>query len=281
MSKPFLKWAGGKRKLAETIVNLLPKEINTYFEPFLGGGAIFFELAKQNRFKKAKISDINEELVVTYKAVRDNVDGVIENIEKLLAKGINSENYYSVRAIHPWQMRENPEKIAARMIYLNHLCFNGLYRVNSHDEFNVPFGKYANPTILDKENLRNVARTLQGVEIVTEDFERATLNAHTGDVIFLDPPYLPVKAESFTTYTKLDFDELDHDRLAMIFGQLQRKGAFVLESNSDARKVRSLYEKFCIMEVRAPRRINSSGAGRGDVTELLICSKNITQKKGQ
>lgn len=275
MAKPFLKWAGGKRFLAETILKMLPSHINTYFEPFLGGGAIFFDLAAQNRFKKAKLSDINEELVVTYKAIRDNVEGVIEGLSKLVLSGTNSENYYKIRSMHPWLMRGQPEKIASRMIFLNHLGFNGLYRVNSNDEFNVPYGQYKNPKIIDKENLRAVSKALQNVEIVKEDFERATANAKSMDCVYLDPPYYPLDNKSFTSYSAMDFDGPDHDRLAMVFEQLKNKGAFVLESNSDVQKIRELYKNFCIIAVEVPRRINSEGGKRGNVSELLICNKKI------
>jgi DNA adenine methylase len=263
---PFLKWAGGKSQLLADILSRLPLQIEgTYFEPFIGGGAVFFELARQKRIRYARLSDRNAELVTTYKAIRDGVEGVI----KALAAHKNDEaHYYEVRAVDPATL--TPAQCAARTIFLNRVGYNGLYRVNSRGLFNVPFGRYRNPKICDPDALRRVSQSLQIADIVVADFEESCARAVAGDVVYLDPPYVPVsKTASFTSYSGR-FDEKEHQRLAETFARLVDAGAFVLLSNSDTELSRSLYAGFKIDTVNATRAINSRADRRGVVREVLV-----------
>jgi DNA adenine methylase len=267
--KPFLKWVGSKRFLLPEILRRLPKKMNAYYEPFLGGGAVFFALAAEGRFKKAVLSDANAELVATYNALADEVDAVIERLHEHV---YDKTHYYAVRAHEP---RSLPAK-AARMIYLNRTCFNGLYRVNQKGHFNVPFGRYTNPTICDEGNLRAVSKVLKskGVSVLVADFVDAVKKAHEGDVVYFDPPYVPLSTTSdFTTFTKGGFGTADQVRLRDCFKSLEERGVHVLLSNSDAPMVRELYKGFRVSKVKAPRRVNSKGNKRGDVGELIISSR--------
>jgi DNA adenine methylase len=263
---PFLKWAGGKSQLLDPILSRMPEKIaGTYFEPFIGGGAVFFELAREKRITRARLSDRNAELVTTYRAVRDQVEDVIG----ALAAHVNDEDhYYAVRQIDPATL--SPAECAARTIFLNRVGYNGLYRVNSSGRFNVPFGRYRNPKICDPDALRNVSRALSIAELVVADFEDSCNKAVAGDVVYLDPPYVPVsKTASFTSYSGR-FDEASHARLAQTFASLVDRGAFVLLSNSDTELSRSLYEGFKIDTVNATRAINSRADRRGAVREVLV-----------
>ena len=269
-AKPLLKWAGSKRYLLPKILPRLPEKIRTYYEPFLGGGAVFFALAAERRFERAFISDANEELTDTYRAIAHKPLEVIKHLSKHVYE---ADYYYSVRASRPRSLAAR----AARMIYLNRTGFNGLYRVNKKGDFNVPFGRYTNPTICDEENLLLASAVLRHstVAIGGVDFEAAVKKARKGDVVYMDPPYAPVsKTSNFTSYAKGGFDEAAQLRLRDCFKALDERGVHVLLSNSDTPFVRRLYNGFHISEVKAPRRINSKGAKRGDVTELLISGRN-------
>lgn len=280
MPKPFVKWAGGKRFLENRILDILPNKIETYYEPFVGGGAIFFALAKQKRFKKAVLSDTNEELIIAYKAIRDAVGGVIDHLntlrEEYMTKG-KEQYYYKVREMdRDERFKDLPLSArCARLIFLNRTGFNGLYRVNRRGFFNVPHGKYKNPKILDADNLRKVSEALQGANIGVADFEQATYSVEKGDCIYVDPPYWPVGEGSFTAYTSGGFDSTDHVRLARLMQRLKGRGAFVLQSNSDVPQVRELNKSMYITEVLVPRRINAKGSDRGAVKELLICTHKV------
>lgn len=269
-AKPFIKCLGGKTALAHNeILPRLPEKIGTYFEPFLGGGAVFFALAAEKRFKKAVLGDLNRELIETCGTVRNELEGLIRKLKKhVYDKG----HYYEVRALNPWKIDEIDR--AARFIYLNRTGFNGLYRVNKKGQFNVPFGRYKNPTICDEENLRAVAAVLRGVTLVMYDFEYTIESAKSGDTVYFDPPYMPVsKTSNFTAYSKVGFKEDDQKRLAAVARQLDARGVHVLVSNSDTPLIQKLYKGFKIDKVRAPRRINSNGDRRGDVSELLISGR--------
>ncbi len=269
-AQPFLKWAGSKRYLLPEILPRLPAKINTYYEPFVGGGAVFFALANEGRFKRAVLTDINEDLIDTYVSIANEVDAVIERLKEHV---YTSTHYYAVRASVP---RSEPAK-AARMIYLNRTCFNGLYRVNKSGQFNVPFGRYTNPTICDEENLRAVSTVLKKViDFSSCDFQYFGEEARRGDVVYYDPPYWPVSVTSnFTAYGKDGFGPGDQIRLRDIAKRLVDRGVHVLLSNSDTPFVWQLYDRhpFKIEKVRAPRRINSKGGKRGDVGELLISGR--------
>lgn len=271
VARPFLKWAGGKTALLPEILPRLPKKIKTYYEPFVGGGAVFFTLAAKKRFERAVISDMNVDLIGTYIAIAQAEHHVIGRLEHH-AKKHSEEHYYRVRSLDPRRMN-GPVDRAARVIYLNRTCFNGLYRVNKKGQFNVPFGDYANPTICDGENIRAVAGVLQrkGVRLWRVDFAEVLESAREGDAVYCDPPYAPVSETSnFTAYVAGGFASVEQERLRNVAVKLVNRGVHVLLSNSDTPFVRRLYKGFKIERVEAPRRINSKGGKRGNVGELLI-----------
>jgi len=267
---PILKWVGGKRQLIPVIEQLLPKEINTYYEPFVGGGALFFHLKPPT----AVINDMNEELINLYQTVKDEVYMLIE----LLRTHKNeAEYFYELRhkdreAVF---MEWNEVQRAARMLYLNKTCFNGLYRVNSSGQFNVPFGKYKNPKIINDEKLKAVSFFLKvnDVQIKNEDFEDVIKDSKKGDFIYFDPPYHPAsKTANFTAYAKGGFCEGDQIRLKNSCIKLHERGVKFLLSNSDTLFIREIYRHdiFNITNVQALRSINCKGNGRGKVGEVLI-----------
>ncbi len=264
--RPLLKWAGGKRQLLHAILRHLPDEIETYYEPFVGGGAVFFALAAQGRFKRAVLSDQNEELILTYRAIQGNVGRVIE----LLSKMPHSEEaYYEIRAQRP----RTPERRAARMIYLNRTGYNGLYRVNRSGHFNVPFGRYARPNICDEQRLFAVAEALRGVKLEVSDFEKSCRSARPGDAVYFDPPYVPVSATArFAEYHSTPFDLAEHQRLSNLDQKLTKRGVDAVLSNSDPAVTRQLYKHFAFETVSARRSINSAAMGRGPTSELLVHS---------
>lgn len=264
---PILKWAGGKRQLVPQILGRLPRKMKTYYEPFVGGAAVFFALARETerRFERAVLSDRNKDLIALYEAIRDDVDGVIEKLSELPH---SEQDYYRIRDEH--RPRSKAAK-AARLIYLNKTGYNGLYRVNSKGEFNVPFGRYARPKICDEPRLRAAAAVLQGVELLVEDFEVVCKRAKKGDAVYLDPPYLPVSAtSSFASYHSVPFGLLEHERLARTFAQLKRRNIAALLSNSDTQDTRRLFGGFELATVQATRAINSNAKRRGPVPELLV-----------
>lgn len=263
-SRPFIKWAGGKSQLLPDMSTLFPpkQQIGRYFEPFLGGAAVFFYLQHPKSF----LSDSNEELVELYKAVQQNVEELI----KALKVHRNEHDYfYKIRAQSPSDL--SPVQRAARFVFLNKTCFNGLYRVNSKGEFNVPFGKYKNPNICDMEGLRAASLALQHAKIANEDFESVLSRTKPTDFVYFDPPYHPInKTSSFTSYTSDKFSDDEQKRLACVYKELSDRGCFVMLSNSDTPLIRDLYKDFHIHEFQANRTINSNPNGRGKITELLI-----------
>lgn len=262
--QPVLKWAGGKRQLLPEILSCLPKRIETYYEPFIGGGAVFFALAAEGRFRRAVLSDRNADLVCVYRAIRDDVEGVIRALQGMRH---SEANYYRVRSSKPRTLVRR----AARIIYLNKTGYNGLYRVNRAGEFNVPFGRYVRPKICDVDNLRAVSRALQGVEIFVSDFESAVERAAPGDAVYFDPPYVPVSETSnFTAYHNEPFGAAEHDRLARVFEELAARNVPVVLSNSDTPATRKLYGAYPCHVVFVRRSINSNARARGPVTELLV-----------
>jgi DNA adenine methylase len=261
--RPLLKWVGGKRQLLGAILARLPERIDTYYEPFVGGGAVFFALAQQRRFRRAVLADSNAELIATYRAVQRDVDAVIASLGRLRH---SEEEYYRIRASRP----RSEAARAARMIYLNRTGFNGLYRVNRRGEFNVPFGRYQNPRICDAEHLRSVAVALAGVELLVGDFAGVAERARAGDAVYLDPPYVPVSATArFAEYHERPFGPDEHRRLAEVFGALWRRGVVAVLSNSDTELTRALYRAFEVEVVAARRSVNSRASARGPVLELL------------
>jgi DNA adenine methylase len=261
-ARPFIKWAGGKRQLLPELLRRVPPRMGRYFEPFVGGGALFFAL----RPKRAVLADVNDRLIRTYKGVRDQVEDVIE---RLRSYPYDSKFYYEMRA-QEIDSRSDAE-LAAWFIYLNRTGYNGLYRVNRENRFNVPFGRYTNVTICDESNLRACSAALAGVELLCADFEVAR-RAKKGDFVYFDPPYVPLSAtSSFTGYTSGGFGPAEQERLRDTARKLKRRGAVVMLSNSSAGLVRELYaEDFEVQEVTAMRLVNSRATGRGAVTELII-----------
>lgn len=268
-ARPVLKWAGGKRRLARTILSRLPARVHTYFEPFVGGAAIFFALAAQGRFKKAVLSDQNEELVSVYRALQTDVEALIALLQSY-ERQHSERTYYEVRQKRPRSIIRK----AARTIYLNKTGYNGLYRVNRAGEFNVPFGRYTKPTICDVDNLRAAAAALRGVRIEIGDFEHTCEKAKPGDFVYLDPPYLPAsKTASFTDYHRTPFGIGEHQRLASAFARMGRRGVSSLLSNSDTPTTRRVFEGFPFDVIQVSRPINSDTKGRGPVAELLFFNK--------
>lgn len=264
---PFLKWAGGKRQLLPRILALVPARVRTYYEPFLGGGALFFAMAAEGRFKRAVLGDANGELIACYTAVRDQVEDVIDKLSRLRN---TPDEYYRVRRQRPEALE--PPARAARIIYLNRCGYNGLYRVNSEGKFNVPFGRYARPRICDPDRLRAASSALQPVELVRGDFAsilaRRRLDAQ--DFVYLDPPYVPIsKTASFTAYAG-GFAMPDQERLAKLLRKLSDKGVAAVLSNSDCPDTRRLYEGLAWDTVPARRAINSVASRRGPIAELLV-----------
>ncbi len=261
-TRPFVKWAGGKGQLLAQLEPYVPPFFNRYYEPFLGGGAMFFHLQPED----ALISDSNSDLMNAYEVVRSNVEELIA----ALAQHRNDEAYfYSVRSQDPAQLSHVEQ--AARFIYLNKTCYNGLYRVNRQGQFNVPFGKYASPLICDERVLRGASEVLGSTELLTADFEEALREADHHDFVYLDPPYDPLSHTSrFTSYTQDGFDERDQERLANVIRELYERGVFVLLNNSDTPFIRELYADFNIAIASAKRAINSNGDGRGAINELVI-----------
>jgi DNA adenine methylase len=264
---PVLKWAGGKRQLLDEIRARLPKKIATYYEPFVGGAAVFFQLAEEERFERAVLADQNRDLIDVYRALKDDADRVIEFLSKMPYAENSEKAYYAIRANKP---RSAPER-AARIIYLNKTGYNGLYRVNSRGEFNVPFGRYAKPNICDRPRLRAAAEALQKVELLVADFEDICAKARKDDAVYLDPPYLPVsRTANFASYHSEPFGIDEHQRLARVFGKLAKRGVSALLSNSDTEDTRAIFSEFKVETVSAARAINSNATRRGKVSEILV-----------
>lgn len=270
--KPFLKWAGGKRALSASIMSFVPKCFNAYFEPFVGGGALFFSLYQKGFLKdKIILSDKNKELINTYKILQNNPNKLFKILENLQANH-NKEHFYTIRNLDRNKEFINEDSVfrAARFIYLNKTCFNGLCRYNTKGEFNTPLGSYKNPKIYEKEVLLNASLALQNTQIYQADFETISRKAKKDDFIYFDPPYYPLnKTSSFVSYTDV-FLEREQERLSQLFKKLNAKGVKVLQSNSNTPFIRELYKDFEIIELKAKRAINCKGERRGDIIELLI-----------
>jgi DNA adenine methylase len=270
--RPILKWAGGKARLVPAILPLLPARIETYYEPFVGGAAVFFALASARRFRRAVLSDLNAELVDVYRGVKHDVEAVIGLLEEYRRRH-DADTYYRTREVDPHSL--DLVQRAARLIYLNKTGYNGLYRVNRSGQFNVPFGSYVNPAICDEERLRAAARALRarGVRIEVSDFGAAAERARPGDAVYFDPPYVPRSTTAnFTSYHREAFDRAAHERLAQALEALTEKGVRAVLSNSDTRFTRQLYDKrrFNVKKVLVTRPINSKSSARGNVAELLV-----------
>jgi DNA adenine methylase len=291
-AKPFLKWAGGKRQLLHDIENILPpeikknREIELYIEPFVGGGALLFHLLSNYSVKESIINDINPDLILSYKVIKQHPEDLIKKLRKIekeylsLSYEERKEYFYhnlrtkfnelKINYSKP-DIKSSAEKVAL-LIALNKTCFNGLYRQNSRGEFNVPVGRYKNPKILDEENLRNISTLLKNTKIVYGSYDSIKIPTETNALIYFDPPYRPLTTSGFTKYSKEDFNDKDQKQLAKYFKRLNKNKYYLLLSNSDTKDgfFDELYKGFNIKRVSAKRSINSKANGRGNINELLI-----------
>jgi len=297
-AKPFLKWAGGKTQLVPKLSTKLPKEIidtgviDSYIEPFVGGGAFFFYLKSRFQINNSFLLDINRELLIGYQAIQNNPKELIDELRNLESEyiGKNEEErknyYYKIRDKYNIQISSfdfsnyNSAWIerASHMIFLNRTCFNGLFRLNKNGEFNVPHGRYKNPRICDKENIKRVNLALKNTEIICGDFSKSSKYVKNNSLVYFDPPYRPLtKTSSFTSYSKEEFTDNDQIRLAEFYIELDRKGAYLILSNSDPKNedpkddfFDELYKNFIIERVGAKRIINCDPKKRGEIKELII-----------
>ncbi len=296
-AKPFLKWAGGKSQLLDTFRGLYPGELKAgrvkhYIEPFLGGGAVFFDIFQDYPVQTARLYDINEELILVYRVIQQDVERLIEFLDrysreyKRLDDKDKKKYYYTKRDAYNKEYesidfsRYSDQWVprAARMIFLNKTCYNGLYRVNSEGQFNVPAGSYRNPAICDSENLISVSRLLQKAEIIRDSFKAVTKRLRSNTFVYCDPPYRPIsRTSSFTSYSRHSFSDNDQLELARVFRALDEKGALVMLSNSDPKNedpeddfFDSLYQGYSITRVDASRMINSNSSRRGLIREVVI-----------
>ena len=272
--QPFVKWVGGKRGLLSQIIPLLPKSFNNYFEPFVGGGALFFELSKMGILenKEVFLFDINAELINAYNVVKNYPNQLLNELETFKQKH-SKEFYYEVRS---WDrendfLQRSDIQRASRFIYLNKTCFNGLYRVNKNNQNNVPMGSYKNPNICDYSVILSASQALQNANILNVSYKEVLKIASKNDLVYFDPPYYPLtQTASFTSYSEFEFLEKEQIELYEIFKSLSEKGCNVLHSNSDTEFIKDLYKEFEIKEIFANRFINSKGSERGKISEVIV-----------
>jgi DNA adenine methylase len=279
-ARPFLKWVGGKTQLLPELRKFYPPRgsFTQYHEPFLGGGAVFFDLVAQGildpTMNHVFLSDANKELATTYQTLRNSVELVISMLRNhTIQHRIDPQrHFYHVRSMCP----EIVMVVAARMIYLNKTCFNGLYRVNRQGTFNVPLGRYKNPNICDEENLRACSAVLTRTTVDCADFRDLRQTVSERDFVYLDPPYVPISATAnFASYTNAGFDHIDQESLVDVAHELDSRGAFLLLSNADTPETRKLYKGFNIHSVEARRNVNSAGDKRGKVGEIIVCNDHL------
>lgn len=273
---PFVKWAGGKGRMLGHILPRMPHRIDRYFEPFVGAGALFFELTRQKRFKSAHLGDVNPELMNAYRVLKDAP--AERELRFLLSTvysgpgavyGNDRDSFLKARSSSTDSM--TPAERAARFIYLNRTCFNGLYRVNKSGRFNVPFGRYKDPTICDSPNLEAVSKSLRKASLHEQSFQWVEKKARPGDVVYLDPPYMPISETSkFTSYTDGGFTRDDQVALAMTFARLADKGVCVILSNSAAKDIYRLYRDYEIVELMGARNVGGPASYRKPVKELMV-----------
>ncbi len=291
--RPFVKWAGGKSQLLKQFEELYPHEFSAYFEPFLGGGAVFFDLYSKRRISRAILSDGNKDLMNLWSAVRNAVGDLIAELEILQKHVAHRAKYYerrkefnSIDLDKDFPLRPHIRK-AALMLYLNKTCYNGLYRVNAQGQFNVPLGRYKNPKLYEHSNLSAVHEALnhdEKVQLRYVGFELSVKDAKKDDFVYFDPPYQPVsKTSSFTSYTAGGFGEEEQNTLARVFRELDSKGCYVMQSNSYSKDfLQKLYPEYFpnfVHDVEAPRAISSVGSGRGPIREFVILNYRIKRKQ--
>jgi DNA adenine methylase len=267
-AKPFLKWAGGKTRLLPVLRTLLARQtFRRYYEPFLGGAALFFDIGP----RAAVLNDRNPELIFCYEIVRDHPTELFTTLKRMK---VNEEEFYRIRSLNPENLA--PVERAARFIYLNKTCYNGLYRVNKKGQFNTPYGRNDKVSLADEDNLYRASRILRNALLMSDDYSSVVKDAGKDDFVYLDPPYLPVgKYADFKRYTKETFFEDDHRKLAETFRELSGRGCLVLLSNSYHEEIAKLYSGFYRKEVEMPRFINCKGEGRGKVRELLVSNRPL------
>lgn len=287
-TKPFVKWAGGKSQLISEIRKKYPKNIKCYCEPFVGGGAVLFDILANYKPEKVLINDINKELIITYYQLQNNVDNLIKKLFALQNEFISADLeqrkiiYNNNRKLYNSLKNKSCEnielEIASLFIFLNKTCFNGLYRVNKNGDFNVPMGSYKNPLICDEFNLKKSSSLLKNVKIICGDYSRCIDYINDETFVYIDPPYRPLtQTSSFTSYSAKVFDDKEQIRLAKFINIISEKGAIVVASNSDPQNTDendmffdNLYRNYSIKRIQAKRAINSKSEGRGNVSELLI-----------
>lgn len=287
-TKPFVKWAGGKSQLISEIRKKYPKNIKCYCEPFVGGGAVLFDILANYKPEKVLINDINKELIITYYQLQNNVDNLIKKLFALQNEFISADleqrkiiynnNRKLYNSLKNKSCENNELEIASLFIFLNKTCFNGLYRVNKNGDFNVPMGSYKNPLICDEFNLKKSSSLLKNVKIICGDYSRCIDYINDETFVYIDPPYRPLtQTSSFTSYSAKVFDDKEQIRLADFINIISRKGAIVVASNSDPQNADEndmffddLYKNYSIKRIQAKRMINSKGNGRGNINELLI-----------
>jgi len=260
--RPIVKWAGGKTRLLDDLSARMPDTFGRYFEPFFGGGAVFFNLEPE----QATLSDINGELVLLYRCVRDDLESLIVELQR---HPYEKDHYYWMRSLDPETLSSIQR--AARTLYLNRTCFNGLYRVNRRGQFNVPMGRYSNPKICDPDKLGRAAEALADTDLEHAGFEEMMKRPVAGDLVYFDPPYQPLsKTANFTSYTAGAFGEDDQARLAATFADLTKRGVRCLLSNSDTPLIQELYASYQVDIVLAPRVISRKASGRRPVREVIV-----------
>ena len=273
----FVKWAGGKKQLLSQFNKFFPTKIERYFDAFVGGGSVAFYILQKYKPKEVFISDINKELIDTYEIIRDDLEKLIKKLREHKKKH-DKEYFYKIR-------KQNPNKLskinrAGRFIYLNKSCFNGLYRVNAKGGFNVPIGSSKTPAILPEEDLRLISKLLKDVTIKNISFDKILDYTKEGDFIYFDPPYYPLKKESFTTYTKGNFLQQEQEKLRKVFGILDKKKCKVMLSNSDTDFIKDLYKEYAPFKfVKASRMINCIGEKRGKISEIVVLNYEPPQKE--
>jgi DNA adenine methylase len=278
VARPVVKWAGGKSRLVPRLVELMPPgDIGTYAEPFMGGAAMFFHLAAQpkRRFANAVLSDMNADLVALYQSIQSRLDTLVDRVRALRDEHMRregkkrSDHYYEVRDRDASKMK--PIDRAARLLFLNKTCFNGLWRVNASGKFNVPYGRYDKPKILDVAVLKAARDALDGVKIVLGDYKKVTRDLAPGDFAYFDPPYVPLsKTSSFTSYAKDGFGPKEQEELASELRRLASIGVSAMLSNAYSAETRTLYSGLRQTKVPAARAINSDPKKRGDVDEIVV-----------
>ncbi len=271
--RPFVKWAGGKASLIRHLLSFVPGSLANYYEPFLGGGAVFLAVCRRDTKFNAFLSDTNSELINSYKVIKSEPSDLIRSLSKLRRRYRSTPNkedfYYEIRAREPTGTIER----ATRFIFLNKTCYNGLYRVNPRGEFNVPFGHHVNPKIFDENNISEVSKALRETRAIlrTTDYQKATATCRKGDFVYFDPPYHPSsETSSFTDYTPKGFREQDQEELSRVFANLVKRGCRVLLSNSDTGLVRKLYGNYNRKSILVNRPISCVGTGRKGFKEMIV-----------